>query len=80
MNGAKLVCAALVGLSAASASAQEHLATMPLTEMSGTPAEPGQGTFAAIAEIVALLQSDPTTDWATVDIEALRQHLITWTT
>lgn len=76
MNGAKLACAALVGLSAASASAQEHHATMTLTEMSGTPTEPGQGAFAAIAEIVALLQSDPATDWASVDIEALRQHLI----
>ena len=76
MNLAKLACAALVGLLAASASAQEHHATMTPTEMSGTPTEPGQGAFAAIAEIVAMLQSDPATDWASVDIEALRQHLI----
>ena len=71
-----MVCAALVGLLAAIGSAQEHHAIMTLTEMSGTPTEPGQGAFAAIAEIVALLQSDPATDWASVDIEALRQHLI----
>lgn len=40
------------------------------------PSEPGQGAFAAIAEIVSLLEADPETDWARVDIEALRQHLI----
>ena len=38
--------------------------------------EPGQGAFAAIQEIVEILESDPTTDWSKVDIEALRQHLI----
>ena len=40
------------------------------------PTEPGQSAFAAIQEIVALLEADPTTDWSKVDIEALRQHLI----
>jgi hypothetical protein len=40
------------------------------------PMEPGQGAFAAIQEIVALLDADPTTDWAKVDIEGLRRHLI----
>ena len=39
------------------------------------PSEPGQSAFAAIAEIVALLESDTTTDWSRVNIEALRQHL-----
>jgi len=38
--------------------------------------EPGQAAFAAIAEIVRILEADPTTDWARVDLEALRQHLI----
>ncbi|MBV2360862.1 hypothetical protein KUH32_13930 [Thalassococcus sp. CAU 1522] len=37
--------------------------------------EPGQGAFAAIAEIVALLRTDPATDWSRVDIAALRLHL-----
>ena len=47
--------------------------------------EPGQGAFAAIGEIVAALQADPDTDWDSVDIDALRTHLvdmdmvITWT-
>ena len=40
------------------------------------PTEVGQSAFAAIAEIVALLDADANTDWSRVDIEALRQHLI----
>ncbi len=48
-----------------------------MAQMSGAmPTEPGQGAFAAIAEIVSILQSDPATDWSRVNIEALRQHLI----
>jgi hypothetical protein len=42
----------------------------------GAPTEPGQSAFAAIQEIVQILESDPRTDWSKVDIEALRQHLI----
>ena len=40
------------------------------------PQETGQSAFAAIQEIVAMLEADPKTDWSKVDIEALRQHLI----
>lgn len=40
------------------------------------PTEPGQGAFAAIAEIVAMLAADPATDWQAVDIAALRNHLV----
>ena len=40
------------------------------------PREGGQGAFAAIQEIVAMLDADPQTDWAKVDVEALREHLI----
>ncbi len=43
---------------------------------SGTPIEPGQGAFASVAEIVAMLSNDPATDWDKVDINALREHLI----
>ena len=43
---------------------------------SGEPTEPGQSAFAAIQEIVQILESDPRTDWSKVNIEALRQHLI----
>lgn len=40
------------------------------------PQETGQSAFAAMAEIVALLRADPDTDWANVDIAALRRHLV----
>jgi len=40
------------------------------------PKEPGQAAFAAIQEIVGILEADPATDCSKVDIEALRQHLI----
>jgi len=40
------------------------------------PQEPGQGAFAAIAEIVKILGNDPATDWSRVDIAALRDHLL----
>ena len=41
----------------------------------GGATEPGQGAFAAIQEIVAILEADPATDWSKVDLPALRQHL-----
>lgn len=40
------------------------------------PQEGGQSAFAAISEIVGLLDADPDTDWAKVDIAALREHLV----
>ncbi|HXP76590.1 MAG TPA: hypothetical protein VN823_20805 [Stellaceae bacterium] len=40
------------------------------------PTEPGQAAFAAVQEIVGILEADPSTDWSKVNIEALRQHLI----
>jgi hypothetical protein len=42
----------------------------------GVATMPGQDAFGAIAEIVGLLDADPSTDWTKVDIERLRQHLI----
>jgi|JI10StandDraft_1071094.scaffolds.fasta_scaffold04386_4 hypothetical protein len=42
----------------------------------GMPQQTGEAAFAAIQEIVELLEADPTTDWSKVNIEALRQHLI----
>jgi TusA-related sulfurtransferase len=38
--------------------------------------EGGQSAFAAVQEIVQRLMADPGTDWARVDVEVLRQHLI----
>jgi hypothetical protein len=40
------------------------------------PREAGQSAFAAIHEIVGMLEADPKTDWSKVNIDALRQHLI----
>lgn len=42
---------------------------------SGMPREGGQAAFSALIEMVALLESDADTDWAKVDIDALRDHL-----
>jgi len=55
-------------------------ADMHAAHMSGAglnqPTQPGQGAFAAIQEIVEILEADPKTDWSTVNIDALRQHLV----
>ena len=40
------------------------------------PMQAGQSAFAAVQEIVGILEADPKTDWSKVNIEALRQHLI----
>lgn len=40
------------------------------------PTESGQDAFAAIQEVVAILEADPETDWSQVNIDALRDHLI----
>ena len=58
-------------------SRMNHAAMMAMS--SKAPAgvtEVGQSAFAAIAQIVEVLNADPATDWSKVDIEALRQHLI----
>ena len=53
----------------------QHMRTMQ-GMTAGVPMMPGQDAFGAIAEIVRLLDADQATDWAKVDIERLRQHLI----
>lgn len=40
------------------------------------PTEAGQDAFAAIAEVVAILEADPSTDWAKVDLSSLHGHLV----
>jgi hypothetical protein len=81
-----VLAAALATLSLpahAETSAQHgHEGHMPAMEETGavqggaSPREPGQSAFAAIQEIVTLLDADPQTDWSTVDIPALQRHLI----
>jgi hypothetical protein len=46
------------------------------TQSSNEPTLPGQDAFGTIQEIVRILEADPNTDWSTVDIAALREHLI----
>lgn len=47
-----------------------------LAKDNNLPVQGGQSAFAAIAEIVTILDNDPDTDWASVDIDALRSHLV----
>jgi hypothetical protein len=42
----------------------------------GGQMQPGQDAFAAVVEVVRILEFDPSTDWSKVDLERLRQHLI----
>ena len=59
--------------------AQEHVHTPGMTHPAPTaplPTQGGQGAFAAIGEIVAMLQADATTDWSKVNLERLRLHLV----
>jgi hypothetical protein len=51
-------------------------ATAQYAHTLGSPVETGQSQFAAIAELVTLLRNDPDTNWAQVDIKALRDHLM----
>ncbi len=41
-----------------------------------TLSEPGQGAFAALSEVVRVLEADPNTDWVQVDLAELRAHLV----
>ena len=59
----------------------QHTAGMQHTpgmthEAGGAATQGGQAAFAAISEIVKILEADKTTDWSKVNLEALRQHLI----
>jgi hypothetical protein len=56
--------------------AHHHQGEMPAHAAVAAPTEPGQGAFAAIQEIVGILEADPRTDWSKVEIAALQRHLI----
>ena len=65
---------------ASSADAHRHGHAGHAEMISATPPVPlsdaGQSTFAALAETVAALTADPETDWSRVDVDALREHLV----
>lgn len=75
-----IVAATLFAVLPTAVTAQEHDAShhgeMDAPSKITLPTEPGQGAFAAIAEIVVLLNADPSTDWSKVNIGALRTHLV----
>jgi len=55
----------------------DHDTHMQSNILDGSPlTEPGQGAFAALSEVVRVLETDPTTDWAKVDLGGLRAHLV----
>ena len=61
------------------AQAHQHTAGMvhPANKVpTPLPTLAGQDAFAAVAEVVRILEADTATDWSRVDLEALRQHLI----
>jgi hypothetical protein len=71
------VCACAQDMNDVGMTGSGHAAHMAqMAAAASLPREAGQSAFAAIAEIVSMLEADPATDWTQVDIEALRQHLI----
>ncbi len=62
--------------SVAAQSTHNHAAMHSEGQQTSGLSEPGQGAFAALAEVVMVLRSDPSTDWTKVDIGALRSHLV----
>ena len=55
----------------------DHSAHQQEQVMTGAAlSEPGQGAFAALSEVVRVLEADPNTDWAQVDLAGLRAHLV----
>ena len=82
MRPTMIHCAAValfVASPIASANAQQagmdHSKHASAASTPGAPA--GQDAYAALAAAVAALEADSATDWSKVNVEALRQHLIT---
>jgi len=63
---------------AADHATMDHAAHAQITKECSArlPVSAGQAAYGAISEVVRMLKADPNTDWAKVNIEALRQHLI----
>lgn len=80
---ALVTAAGLGGATAQTAMPMDHAAhhaarqaDTPMAPSGAVPTMPGQDAFGTIQEIVRILEADPATDWARVDIEALRRHLV----
>ncbi|MDX2260222.1 MAG: hypothetical protein SFU84_00815 [Gemmatimonadales bacterium] len=72
---ASLFAAPLAAQTTAMPAGHQHTEGM-VHPAAAKPTEAGQDAFAAMAEIVKLLDADPATDWSKVDLEALRRHLV----
>lgn len=66
----------VLGLTLASSTALSQPHHAPPPAATTLPTQSGQDAFAAISELVRILETDPTTDWSRVNLEAVRQHLI----
>ena len=75
LTSAAIAAALVTPLASAAAQTHQHQPGMTHDASAVRPTEVGQAAFAAIAEVVRLLEADRTTDWAKVNLEALRQHL-----
>jgi hypothetical protein len=73
---ASLVPAAAFAQQSQNSQTMHHQMMHRLPKGQAAPMQPGQDAFAAIQEIVAILEADPKTDWSKVDIDALRSHLV----
>lgn len=76
MSRVMLAVILAVSSSVASAQGHQHTPGMQHPGPAAQPKEGGQSAFAAIAEVVKMLDADPRTDWSKVNLEALRQHLV----
>lgn len=74
------VLALLVPASALRAQGHAHTPGMthpaPSAPAAAVPTQAGSAPFAALAEVVALLEADPATNWSRVRIDRLRDHLV----
>ena len=70
------VLAAILGYALASNTASHDGHGSHEVNLTSLPTQSGQSAFAAIEEIVTILESDPETDWSQVNIRALREHLV----
>jgi hypothetical protein len=78
MSKLTILGAALYMCTAATASvhAQGHAGHSGEAPADAVPVSPSQAAYGAIGEVVRILKNDPKTNWANVNVEALRQHLI----
>lgn len=76
LGGAALATAQTMQHNSANHDAHHMAETAQESMTADALSEPGQGAFAALSEIVAVLEANPDTDWSKVNIAALRDHLI----